>query len=91
MKTYENLFRWLLLRIRTFQIRRENQNTHLTFRNVFRKPCRLWDNVGKYVSARQVIDDNKSDVEKVRFACRISKGRIRTVLMIFSTYCFITD
>jgi len=27
---------------------RENQNTHLMFNNLFRKSCRLWDNMAKY-------------------------------------------
>ena len=33
----------------------KNQNTHFVFSNFFfRKPCRLWDNVGKYCRAGQV-------------------------------------
>ena len=34
--------------------RRENQNTHFTFNSfLFRKSCRLWDNVEKYFTARR--------------------------------------
>jgi hypothetical protein len=36
---------------------RENQNTHFTFSNVFRKLCRLWVNVEKFGGARDATND----------------------------------
>jgi hypothetical protein len=39
----------------------KNQNTHFMFNNFFffsRKSYRLWDNVGKYGTARQATDHN---------------------------------
>jgi hypothetical protein len=38
----------------------------------FRKSCRLWDNVGKYGTARQATDDNI--IRRMRFACWITKA-----------------
>jgi hypothetical protein len=68
--------RWILLRIRNVSDKscRENQNTHFMFNNFFpsRKSCRLWDNVGKYGTARQDTDDNI--IRRMRFACRITKA-----------------
>jgi hypothetical protein len=50
---------------------RENQNTFLMFNNVlFRKPCRLWDNVEEYCRAGQDTDDHK--IINLRFACQIT-------------------
>ena len=38
---------------------RENQNKPFVFNNFFsRKSCRLWDNVGKYLTAGQITYDN---------------------------------
>jgi hypothetical protein len=37
---------------------RENQNTHFVLSNVFRKSCRLLDNVEKCGGAREATDDN---------------------------------
>jgi hypothetical protein len=37
-----------------------------------RKSCRLWDNVEKYVRARQVTDDNI--IQGMHFACWITKA-----------------
>ena len=56
-----------------FQIYTVKQNTLLMFKKFFRKPCRLWDNLGNYGSARQATDDNKCDSKKkMRFAYLIS-------------------
>jgi hypothetical protein len=50
---------WILLRMRGVSDKsfRENQNSHFMFKKCStplpRKSCRLWDNVGKYVLARQ--------------------------------------
>jgi len=41
-----------------FKGSRENQNTHFRFSNVFRKSCRLWDNVEKYSRAGQATHKN---------------------------------
>jgi hypothetical protein len=38
----------------------------------FRKSCRLWDNAGKYGTARQVIYDNI--IQRMRFACWVTKA-----------------
>ena len=35
---------------------REYQNMHFIFNNFFQKSSHLWDNVGKYDSARQATD-----------------------------------
>ena len=58
------IYRAVLLRMRnvTDRNRRENQNTHFMFSNLFffspRKLCRLLDNVEKYCRAGQATDDN---------------------------------
>ena len=39
---------------------RETQNTHFMFNDLYRKSCRLWDNVEKYDKARQTTGDNQS-------------------------------
>jgi hypothetical protein len=52
--TSMTISRWILLRMRNVSNESctEHQNTHFMFRNFFRKPFRLWDNVSKYVGAR---------------------------------------
>jgi hypothetical protein len=37
---------------------KETRNTHFLFNDLFRKLCRLWDNVEKYCIASQATDDN---------------------------------
>jgi len=37
--------------------------------NVYRKSCRLIDNVKKYGTLTQATDDNIKGAEKMRFAC----------------------
>jgi len=37
---------------------RENHKTHFMFKNVFRKSCRLWDNVGKQCRTGKATNDN---------------------------------
>jgi len=45
----------------------------------FRKSCHLSDNVEKYERARQATHDNIiAAQEKMQFACRITKARIKT-------------
>jgi hypothetical protein len=39
-----------------------------------RKSCRLWDNVEKYVTARQATDNNKIGIWRMRFFCWITKA-----------------
>jgi len=58
--TYLITLRSFLLTIRNTLDKacRENQNTHFMFNNVFRKSCRLSDNVEKYCTAGQAADDN---------------------------------
>jgi hypothetical protein len=52
--------RWIHLRMRNVsdKICRENQNTYFVFSNFFRKWRRLWENVNKWIRARQAKDDN---------------------------------
>jgi hypothetical protein len=66
--------RWILLRMRNISDKTcwQNQNTHFTFNNVFRKSCRLWDNVEKYGTARQATDDNI--IRRMRFACWVTNA-----------------
>jgi hypothetical protein len=68
--------RWMLLRLRNVSDKscRENQNTHFMFNNSPPPPksCRLWDNVEKYCTARQVTGDNI--IRRMRFACWITKA-----------------
>jgi len=52
--------RSVLLRMRNVSGKRCRgyQNTHFVFINVFRKSCRLYENVEKYYTAGQATDDN---------------------------------
>ena len=68
---------------------RENQNTKFMSKSFFRKPWRLWENIGKHGSGSQATVDNKSGAENMRFACRISKERIQTTFIIFNNSCFV--
>jgi hypothetical protein len=54
------------------QSRRENQNTHFTFNNVFPKIAPLWDNVEKCDGAMEATDDDT--IEHMRFACLFNKA-----------------
>jgi hypothetical protein len=42
--------------------------------NLSRKSCRLWDNAGKYDTARQATDD--STIHRMRFARFINKATV---------------
>jgi hypothetical protein len=86
--TFVIISRWILLRMGNISNKscRENQNTHFMFNNFFRKSFRLWDNVKKYGTARQVTDDNIT--QRMRFACSITKAT--DTLTICNTYCFST-
>jgi len=48
----------------------EKIKKHFMLRNVFRKPWRLWDNVGKYCRAGQATDK----IWRMRIACWIPKA-----------------
>ena len=37
---------------------KRRHNTHFMFNNIFRKSCRLRDNVGKFGTAGQATDDD---------------------------------
>ena len=52
----------------------EKIKTRFIYDNVFRKSCRLWNNVGKYCTAGQDTDDNI--IRRMRFAFRIFTARI---------------
>jgi hypothetical protein len=62
---YEDVFafmtlsRWIVLRMRNVLGNhcRENENTHFTFNNFYRKSHRLWDNVEKYARDRGATND----------------------------------
>jgi hypothetical protein len=51
---------WIILRMKNVSNKswRQNQNTHFTFNNFFRKSYRLWCNVDEYGKARQATDDD---------------------------------
>jgi len=51
---------------------RENQNTRFMFNNVYRKSCRLWDNVEEYGRAGQATDDNI--IRRMRFTCWMTEA-----------------
>jgi len=54
----------------------EKVKTYVIFNNFFfRKWCHLCDNVEKYGTAKQAIDDNM--IELMFFACRVYKARIQ--------------
>jgi hypothetical protein len=73
--TFMVISRSILLRTRNDSDKSctENQNTHFMFNNfLFRKSCRLWDNVEKHGTARQATDDNI--IRRMRFTCWITKA-----------------
>jgi len=55
------------------------------FGSVFRKTCRLWDNVGKYCRNRQATDDNMAHAH-----CMLDTQFYKHTLRICNTYCFST-
>ena len=57
--TFMRICRWIL-RIRNVSDKscRQNQNIHFIIGNLFRKSCRLWDNVEKSGGAREAADDD---------------------------------
>jgi hypothetical protein len=57
--TFMTISRSVLLRMRKVVDKscRENKNTHFMFSNVFRKSCRLWDNVEEYGGASGATND----------------------------------
>jgi hypothetical protein len=65
----------LLLEWEMFQTKVvESIKTHILYSKAFsfRKSCRLWDNVEKYVGAGQATDDNI--VRRMQFVCWITKA-----------------
>jgi hypothetical protein len=66
--------RWILLKMRNISDKycRQNQNTYFVFKNDFQKFVPVWDNVKKYVRARQVTDDKI--IWRMSFACWITKA-----------------
>jgi hypothetical protein len=63
---------------------RENQNKHFVFSNFFRKSCRLWENVEKFVERGRP----QMTIWLMRIACWIPKA-INT-LRLCNTHCFST-
>ena len=66
------IFRWILLRMRNFSDKNCRKNRNICSVTVFRKSCRLWDNVGRYGTARQAIDDNI--IRRRRIGCWITSA-----------------
>jgi hypothetical protein len=66
--------RWIILKIWNLWGKVvEKIKTHILYSVTFsRKSYRLWDNVEKYVTARQATDDNI--IRRMRFACWITKA-----------------
>jgi hypothetical protein len=66
--------RSILLRMRNIlnKLRRKNQNTHFMVKNVFRKSCRLWDNVENFDTARQAAD--YSLIQRMRIVCWVPRA-----------------
>ena len=77
---------WVLLRMWNVSDKSctENQNTHFVFSNVIFKSYHLWDNVGKYCTARKVTD-NKT--RRVSYACWIKKATDTHTQNMCDTYC----
>jgi hypothetical protein len=71
--------RWILLRMRNFSSKscRENQNSHFTFSNFFRKSWHLWDNVEKDDGARGATDDNTARCMLVHYGYTRASTRPR--------------
>ena len=82
---------------------KEIQKTRFVLNNLFRKSCRLWENVEKYGGTRE--DTNYDTVWHIRIACWISKAthaqeharaqtptrmRARAHRQICNIYCFST-
>jgi hypothetical protein len=77
MKTCVHLWQYLAEYFLEWEIYQtkfvEKIKTHFMFNNfLFRKSCRLWENVEKYGTARQATDDNI--IRRMRFACWITKA-----------------
>jgi len=86
MKTNIPTSRWILLRIRNIlnESCRENHDTHILCSVTFiRKPCLLWDAWKTFSRDRPQVT-----IQRMRFACWITKTRIQTHKHNTSTYCF---
>jgi hypothetical protein len=65
---------------------REKKNTRFTFNSVFfRKSCRLWDNVEKFGTPRQVTDDKLEHAQ-----CMLDTKVYKRTIIIYNIYCFTT-
>jgi hypothetical protein len=53
---------------------RENQHTRFTFNNFYPELCPLSDNVEKYGTTRQAMDENI--IRRMRFAYRVNEERM---------------
>ena len=99
MKTFSHFWQYLaeyFFECEVFRIKVvEKIKTHILCTiTLFRKSCRLWDNVEKYGRAREARDDI---IRRTRFACCICKAsRARHThtlthsLRTCNTYCFST-
>ena len=100
MMIYFSLF--LRMRSATVNSCRENQNKYLNSHTIFRKYCRLWDNVVKYFGSGKVRNDNlvkvhfKLETEFYKQSLRICMGtlavlslwiRLRRAVVLSSRYC----
>jgi len=68
---------------------REIRNTHFMFKYIFRKSCRIWDNVEKLSRAGQATDDNRAHAPCMldTQGCRHTYKHTHTHT-ICNTYCF---
>jgi hypothetical protein len=60
---------------------RETQNNHFMFNDLFRKSCRLWDNMEKYHKTRQATGD--SSIRPIHIACRTDTHSEYVIIIAF--------
>jgi hypothetical protein len=83
--TFMIISRWNLIMKKSFRqkLYNKSKNTlHVQSRFFFRKSCRLWDNVEKYCTAKQAIDDNMAHA-----LCMLDTSVYKHPLRIRNTYC----
>ena len=61
------------------------------FHEIFRKSCRLWDDVDKYGTATQATGDNIIRRRKESIFMENNWGKNTDTIVKFNTYCFMSD
>jgi len=89
--TFMTISRTILLRMKNVSDRscRENQNTRFSLSNLFF----LSENRAVYkIMWKNAVEScmPQMKIRRMRFACRITKARIRNMFIIFNMYCFST-